>query len=217
MDLLARPHAVIQAGLGAVHALTDSEKRAHPFVSWFAAAVLLLALVCAPASAQPPAREYQVKAVFLFNFLQFVEWPKDAFDNPRAPVRIGVLGEDPFGAALDAAVRGETIDHRPLVVRRSNRIEDLEDCHMLFVGGDLRHRLEGVLSRLSSQPILTVSEIDGFARHGGVIAFYQDGKKVRFEINIAAARHHRLKLSSELLSLGRVIGTDALTEGGPDT
>lgn len=168
---------------------------------------LIFALMPVPVRAQPAApREYQVKAVFLFNFLQFVEWPAEAFSDPGAPLQIGVLGDDPFGPALDEAIKDETVQGRRLVVRRSQHLEDLQDCQLLFISKSENRRADEILSRLGSRPVLTVSEINGFARQGGVIAFYPEGKKVRFEINPATARHAGLKLSSQLLGLGRVVG-----------
>src|SRR5690606_29576187 len=162
-----------------------------------------------------PSREYQIKAVFLFNFLQFVEWPETAFADPASPGRIGVLRDDPFGQALDDAVRGEPIGGRPLVVRRSRNVEDLQDCHLLFLSRSETRRADEILARLDRRPVLTVSEIDGFARHGGVIAFYPDGKKVRFEINSDAARRQSLRISSQLLDLGRIVGAEPSgAEGG---
>lgn len=182
---------------------------------WLCVATALLAVLFsfAPVHAQP--REYQIKAVFLFNFLQFVEWPDEVFAGAKAPLRIGVLGDDPFGPALEAAVRGETVGGRPLVVVRSHRSEDLLGCHLVFISRSEARRLDAHLARLDPLPILTVSEIEGFAGQGGVIGFYSDGKKVRFEINADAARRRDLKLSSELLSLGRLIETEGNAVGGP--
>ncbi len=172
---------------------------------WFTASP---PLVAAPSA---PAREYQVKAVFLFNFLQFVEWPATVFPDQNSPIRIGVLGDDPFGSALEEAVRDEAINHRRLIVNRSHRVEDLRDCQLVFISKSENRRIDAILPLLNSHPVLTVSEVEGFARHGGVIAFYQDGKKVRFEINIGTAQRLGLKMSSELLRLGKIVGQESLT------
>lgn len=186
--------------------------------NWFRAGALLLVAVLSFAfsasrvEAQP--NEYKIKAVFLFNFLQFVEWPEDAFPYPTSPLRIGVLGNDPFGAALDAAVQDETIEGRKLTVERSPRLEDLQHCHLLFISGSETRRLDSVLAQLDRQPVITVGEADGFARRGGVIGFYSDGRKVRFEINPVAARRKGLKLSSELLRLGRLVEGQSAAKGG---
>ncbi len=176
---------------------------------FLAACACVLAVFPGNVSAQPPSREYQIKAVFLFNFLQFVEWPDSAFPNKTAPIRIGLLGNDQFGSAVEEAVRGETIRDRPLTVTRSRRVEDLTDCHLIFISESEEHRLDWILSQLYPRPVLTVSDLEGFARRGGVIAFYPEGKKVRFEINVNTAQRLGLKMSSQLLNLGRIVGTDS--------
>ena len=81
-------------------------------------AFAVVATLLAAAPALPAPSEYQVKAVFLYNFSRFVEWPASAFAGPDAPFVVGVFGHDPFGADLDEIVRGETAAGRPLIVRR---------------------------------------------------------------------------------------------------
>jgi len=163
--------------------------------------------------AQPAiSREYQIKAAFLFNFAQFVEWPATAFTNAEAPLCIGVLGEDPFGTALEQTVLGETVHSRKLIVRHSRRVEDLTACQLIFISKSEKGRLAEILSKLDGREALTVSEIDGFARRGGVINFYLDGNKVRFEINPAIAQREGLKMSSQLLSLGKIVQPEPVKE-----
>src|SRR5688572_8568350 len=97
--------------------------------------VLLVGMALVPAGTQAQSaasKEYQIKAAFLFNFVQFVEWPVTAFANGDSPICIGVLGENPFGTALDETVRGEVIGNRKVVVQRSREVEDLKDCHLVF-------------------------------------------------------------------------------------
>jgi hypothetical protein len=170
--------------------------------------LLLLALLSGGWNlcAQPAtSREYQVKAAFLFNFAQFVEWPATAFTNADEPFQIGVLGEDPFGAALEETVQGEAINGHKIIVLHSRHIADLKDCQMIFVSGSEKGQVKDILSQLNSAAVLTVSDIDNFAANGGIINFFRDGTKVRFAINPLAAQHEGLKLSSQLLSLGKII------------
>jgi hypothetical protein len=150
-------------------------------------------------------QEYEVKAAFLYRFAQFVEWPNSAFSTADAPVAIGVLGDDPFGAVLDQLVQGEIIHGRKVVVRRSSGIDDLKTCHVLFVSKSEKDRTPQILGALANAPVLTVGEIDGFAGRGGMINFYIQDNKVRFEINPDAARRCGLKISSKLLGLGRLV------------
>ena len=150
-------------------------------------------------------KEYQVKAAFLYNFAQFVEWPSNTFANAEAAFGIGILGDDPFGKALDETVRGESIQNHRLIIQRSQRIEDLQACQIIFISKSEKGRVAEILSKLGARKILTVSELQGFASRGGVINFYLEGNKVRFEINPATAQREGLKISSQLLNLGKII------------
>ena len=150
-------------------------------------------------------KEYEVKAAFLFHFAEFVEWPDAVFPDADAPITIGVLGDDPFGAVLDQIVEGKTVHQRKVVIKRSKQVEDLKGCQILFVSKSEAARDEQILASLGDASILTVSEVDGFTRHGGIASFYLDGSRVRFEINNDVAKRHGLKISSQLLSLAKVV------------
>jgi len=93
----------------------------------------LLAVCLRGARGAEAPTEYQVKAVFVYNFSRFVEWPSQAFTAPNEPFVIGILGSDPFGARLDEAVRGEQIDQHPLVVRRFRNLGEIADCRILYI------------------------------------------------------------------------------------
>jgi hypothetical protein len=164
------------------------------------ALVLSFLLSCCGIRAQI-SREYDVKAVFLFNFAQFVDWPAEAFPNIEAPLTIGVLGIDPFGLALSEVVKNETVRNRKVVVHHFQRVEEVGLCHILFISRSEARRLPQILAELSDRPILTVSDMDEFALKGGMIRFYTDRGKVRFRINNAAARSAHVTISSKLLRL----------------
>ncbi|HYL20577.1 MAG TPA: YfiR family protein [Gemmatimonadales bacterium] len=149
--------------------------------------------------------EYQVKAVFLFNFAQFVDWPPEAIADSQAPFVIGILGGDPFGDLLDATVRGEHRGRQSFVVRRYQRIEDVKTCDILFISRPDADRLQGVLTDLKDRPILTVSDADGFAEHGGMIGFVTDRNRIRVKINLAVAQSAHLTISSKLLRVAEII------------
>jgi YfiR/HmsC-like len=143
--------------------------------------------------------EYQVKAVFLFNFAQFVDWPAKAFPDPAAPLTIGVLGDDPFGTYLDETVRGEKANGRPLMVQRYRRVTDIKTCHVLFISRSENDRLDQILSALRGRNILTVGESEDFALRGGMIQFIKEKNKIRMRINLEAVTTANLKVSSKLL------------------
>lgn len=150
------------------------------------------------ASAAAPS-ETQLKAVFLFNFVQFTEWPAEAFADERSPFVVGVLGHDPFGALLEQAIAGEAPAGRSLVVERYSRVEEIGRCHVLFVSGSEAPRMAELLSALRGRPILTVGDAENFLGAGGMIRFVTAQNRVRFHINDRAARESHLALSSKLL------------------
>jgi hypothetical protein len=152
--------------------------------------------------------EYQVKAVFLFNFGQFVEWPSSAYDSPQAPFVICVVGEDPFGQTLDDVVRGEAIGSRSLVVRRYSDAEGIAGCNILFVGRNDADLLDDALAAARGHSVLTVTDIDGAENNGAIIVLYNDHQRIRMRINLAAAKANHLVISSKLLRPAEVVGTE---------
>jgi hypothetical protein len=152
------------------------------------------------------SKEYQIKAVFLWRLAQFVEWPTNAFASAQAPITIGVLGDNPFGEALDLAVRDETAHGRKLVVRQSDRIEDIRSCHLLYISRSEARRASAVTSALAGKPVLTVSDVDGFADlPNGMIQFVTVQSRVTFRINLEAAKAAGLVLDARLLRMAEVI------------
>jgi hypothetical protein len=174
-----------------------------PWGRWSCLFAAWLALT--PLAGLAQTKEYQIKAAFLLNFIQFVQWPAAAFSGPDAPLCIGVLGNDPFGPALEEAVRGASSQHHKLTILRPQRIEDLTNCQLVFVSASENQRAPAILAKLESQPVMTVGEEADFAKQGGTINFYREQNKVRFEINTAAALKSGLKISSQLLRLGKIV------------
>jgi hypothetical protein len=152
-------------------------------------------------------KEYQVKAAFLFNFAQFVDWPAGAFENAHAPLVIGVIGEDPFGSYLDDIVRGEKIGSHSLEVKRFARVSDVKTCHILFVSKSESRQMDQIVGSLKNKNVLTVSDVDNFASRGGVIEFFTANNKIRFRINVSAARNASLTVSSKLLRVAEVVNS----------
>src|SRR5205823_4557973 len=90
--------------------------------------------------------EYQVKATFLFQFTQFVDWPPQSLPAPQSPLVIGILGQDPFGSFLDETVRAEKVNDHPLAVERYQRLEDIKNCQLLFVSRAEAGRIREIAS-----------------------------------------------------------------------
>ena len=149
------------------------------------------------------ANEYQVKAAFLYNFAKFVEWPSDAFGGGNAQLVIGVVGDDPFGGALDQAINGKTVNGRALVVRRLKWGQDLRSCHVLFISSSERKHLTQIIQSVKGASVLTVGDMGQFNQEGGIINFILAARQVRFEINSRGADQARLRISSKLMALAK--------------
>jgi hypothetical protein len=168
--------------------------------------ILMLGLLLMPhwghaQNSQPS--EYQVKAAFIFNFAKFVEWPREAFADTKSPLLIGVLGENPFGADLEQAVRGKMLNQRPITIKECRTMEEARKCHVLFISTSEKSRFAEILKDMAGTNILTVGENENFIKSGGMISFFWEGNKIRFEISDEAAKKARLKIDSKLLGLGR--------------
>lgn len=143
--------------------------------------------------------EYKVKAAFLLNFAKFVTWPENA--NPPATFPLCVVGEDPFGAALNG-VEEKQIGGQNVSLRRGLAVgEGLAQCRMLFVGSSERANLKGILQVVAGKPVVTVGDIEGFAQAGGMFEFKDQGGRLSFVINNAKAKESGLRISASLLSL----------------
>ena len=153
--------------------------------------------------------EYQVKAAFLYNFAKFVEWPPLTFKTDKDPLRICVLGQNPFGNALVEGVGGKTIVGRPLVVSEISDVSQGGNCQILFVGSSEKKRLRAIFADLRTAGVLTVGETEGFATQGGIVNFKLEDGRVRLEINIEAAAQAKLRISSKVLNLAQIVNTRA--------
>ena len=163
-------------------------------------------MLCLPVRAVPAPSEYQVKAVFLFNFARFVDWPALTFVNESAPFTLCVYGTDPFGADLDTVVRGEVVAGRPIVVRRLRDERDFRACQILYIARDAEGELEQILASLDNRSTLTVSDFEGSARRAIMIRMMTVGSKIRLRVNVDSARAAHLTISSNLLRSAEIVG-----------
>lgn len=167
--------------------------------------VLLLAVISCGVRAAPPPTEEQVKAVFVFNFSHFVEWPAKAFASPAAPFVIGVLGSDSFGDRLEETVHGEKIGEHPLAVHRYRSIADLSDCQILYIDQIQVGQIRQIIAVLNSRSTLTVADADKSAERGVMMQFVTDNNRIRLRINVEAARLAGLTISSKLLRPAEIV------------
>lgn len=171
--------------------------------------LILFAVLLSFGAIAPPqddtTKEYQLKAVFLFNFTQFIEWPPDAFAQPDAPLVIGILGPDPFGKYLDETVQGEKINGHPLVVQRFHTLAEIARCQILFINTDEKNEWKKIFEYAKAQHVLTVGDVTNFSRQGGMIRFFPEENKIRIRINLTSVKDADLKVSSKLLRLAEIV------------
>lgn len=163
-------------------------------------ALALVALFASPAQADV-AKEYQLKAAFLYNFTRFVEWPEDKFAGKQSPIVIGLWKTNPFGRELEATIGARTVNGRPIVVRTCSSLAEACATHIVFVSANDTERLQDTVAALQERRVLTVGESRPFAAADGTITFLLEGDKLRFEINLRSGDRAGLKLSSQLLKL----------------
>ncbi|HEY2380639.1 MAG TPA: YfiR family protein [Terriglobia bacterium] len=153
--------------------------------------------------------EYLVKAGFIYNFAKLVEWPQNAFSNSAQPIVIGVLGNESFAATLERAVDGKKVENHPILVKRLRVPKDTKECgcHILFLASGESAHADEIIQLLNGTFVLTIGETPRFTRQGGIINLILDDGKVRFEVNVDAAKQANLNISSRLLSLAKIVQT----------
>lgn len=162
--------------------------------------ILLVALSGLGIKAGVPT-EYQVKVAYLYNLGRFVQWPAKGRAKASTTFPICVLGMDPFGRSLDQVISGQAIDGLSVIARRVSTPEQARNCRVLFISSSEDAALNDVLSTLGSAGVLTVSDMPQFIERGGMVGFLLQNNRVRFEVNLAAAKGAGLTLSSQLLKL----------------
>jgi hypothetical protein len=146
-----------------------------------------------------------VKAAYLYNFGRFVDWPAEVTTATTGSFTICVLGEDPFGQALDATLAGETRGNQKVAARRISNPQEAVDCQILFISSSEAKRLNKIIEALGNRAVLTVSDIPQFSQHRGMIELVLEGNRIRFEVNLTATQSAGLTLSSELLKVATAV------------
>ncbi len=155
--------------------------------------------------------EYEIKAIFIYHFTQFVGWPEAAFPEPDSKFVIGLVGGDPFGPALESIVVGESVGRHRVAVQKVTDVSSEFRCQILYFSEDGENLLD--LHRLRTAPVLTVGESDSFYKQGGMIQFFIDRRRVRLKVNLEQARAHSLEISAKLLRVADVTDWDPIRNG----
>lgn len=181
-----------------------------------AAVVLLVCLLafCPTAMAKSKAfQEYQLKAVFLYHLTNFVAWPPEALAGTDEPIRIVILGQNPFGDLLQKVVAGERVGGRPIVVEHCQDLAELGPCQIVFVSTSLTDQLPQLVAAVRNTGALIVGDSEGFIRRGGDVNLLRKGNRITIEINVQGARQAGFDFSSKLLRIARIV-EPATRKGG---
>lgn len=171
---------------------TNLQKRLLPLIG-----VILFCSAALDAIAAAPG-EYDVKAAYLYNFPKFIELPG------TDTLTLCIVGNDPFGKAINA-LQGSVTAGKRLVVKQVGSAEAIPECQILFISSSEEGKLESILKYARKKQILTIGDTPGYPQQGVIINFYLENNKVRIEINIDTAEQSKLKISSKLLNLARII------------
>jgi hypothetical protein len=214
--------------------------------------LILLAAFVSPAMAADSAKnsEYQIKAAFIYNFMKFIEWPKETTgsgadgENPKEPKKdddkkdepivIGMVGNNPLGKAFELIIK-KKINNKKIAITEFEGLKEykakaknkakykeeymaeygkaLKKCHVLFFHATKVHNYHDIVELVGDSGVLTIGEMESFTAKGGIIGFVVEKKKVRFEINLTAAKRANLKISSKLLRLAKRVIEEKKTAG----
>jgi YfiR/HmsC-like len=161
--------------------------------------------VAEASSAKKPIPEYKIKAAFLYNFVRYTTWPDSVFEKKDTPIRVMIVGKDPFGDYLKQTFKGKLPHNRKVVLLHEEALPKEIDAHLVFTSGlDAKSR-DKLLEMCANKPILLMGEEKGLAELGACGNFYLDKNKVRFEVNSDAVKQRKLTISSQLLKLARIV------------
>ncbi|MEM9382082.1 MAG: YfiR family protein [Planctomycetota bacterium] len=165
-------------------------------------------LVRAAGRSASAANEYELKAAFLYHIARYTKWPDDAFESKKSPLVVAVVGRDPFGRTLDEVLRGRTVRGRRVVVRRFETAKDIKTAHVLVLGAMGGEERKRCLEAVAGRSVLTVADKGGVEASRAVLGFYLDKNRIRFEIAPSRVKTARLKMSSQLLRVAKIVRVD---------
>jgi len=180
-------------------------------VALLLAAAVALGAARAAGEEDVPSRESQreerrAKSHYIYNFARLATWPRSAFEADTSPFVVGLVGEDPLGEELDAVLHERRVGERDLVLLRFSDPRDVRPVHLLVFGKLPDGARTNILAACRHEPVLTLGLEEGLASAGGVASFFHGEQgRIRFEVNVDAAKRSRIGLSSQLLKLARII------------
>ncbi|ABC30975.1 conserved hypothetical protein [Hahella chejuensis KCTC 2396] len=147
--------------------------------------------------------EYQIKASYLYNFMQFVSFPQDSLAQ-EGQIKVCIVGVNRFGDALDE-IDGAKAPQGKVVVRSLGRYRSnlpVHGCNVLFLSSSEERETERILKLVDVREVLTISEYSPFIDYGGLIELYQKDDSIRFRVNASLVTETKFKVAAQLVQLG---------------
>ena len=163
--------------------------------------------------------EYKIKAAFIYNFIKFIDWQDNCLPENNNTITIGLLGKSPFNNSFEPITK-KKVKNKKVTIKYFPEFEKMTDktllkkCHVLFICDSEKKQLKDVINAVKDSCVLTVGEMDGLLKAGGIIKFSMHKKKVRFEVNLTAAKRAKLEIRSQLLRLAKKVVKPSQNKGG---
>lgn len=168
---------------------------------------LLSSLAFSSALAATP--EYAVKAAFIEKLTHFVDWPANSqLSDPQHVFKLCVIGKNPFGGSLQKLAGLTKIKGKEIVFLNISVSQDIQGCDLLFVSNRSHQPVSEILAETKNLPVLSISDIPGFAQSGGLVNFYTDKGRLRFEVNLGKAKAAGFIINPRFLKLARIVNKE---------
>lgn len=149
-------------------------------------------------------KENEIKAVLIYHFAKFIDWPPMAWNDATSEFTLCIFGTSPLESAL-STIRGKAVRGRSLVIRQVSHPTQLKTCYTLFISASALTSAVHMLAYAKTLPIVTISDSVGFVRMGGMFSFVRSHNTIGFEVNPEAARCVGLRIHSKLLRLAKTV------------
>ena len=173
---------------------------------------LVLLSVCAAHSSFSAERvragASDLKSAYIFNFIRFTEWPELANASRGSAVRLNILNDSEVHSIMQSIANKAVAKQIGLSVESCSRDSCVQGASVLFIGKSDSGDYQRLLKLAAGRPVLTISDIPGFAKQGGMIEIKYHNKKLTFVVNVQAVKHAGLYISAQLLQLGEIVGRD---------
>ncbi len=156
-------------------------------------------------------KERAVKAAYIYNFLKFSDWSEESFETPESPVMVCFFGDDPIEAQMRESIIGKKVRERVVMTRiiersAGNAMNADSGCHALYISGMDANEAARIANAIpAGSNILTIGDMDGFAKKGGAINFVPRGTNLKIQVNTVTIEGQGIHVSSRLLSIAEIV------------